>query len=52
MKIRANGEIVLYNPLTNVYGAFTSNKIPKTLYKPSINNHDFSTNLEYFYKRK
>jgi pyocin large subunit-like protein len=34
-KIRPNGEIIVYDAQSNVFGAFTNEGIPKTMFKPS-----------------
>ena len=47
-KIRLNGEIVLYHPGTNTFASFTKEGIPKTLFKPDVLRHKYSSNLEYF----
>jgi hypothetical protein len=48
MKTRLNGEIVLYHPETNTFASFTKEGVPKTLFKPDVSKHKYSTNLEYF----
>lgn len=34
-KVRANGDILRYNPFTNTFGAMNTDGIPKTLFKPT-----------------
>lgn len=34
MKIRPNGEIIIYDIETNVFGVFTNEGVPKTMFKP------------------
>lgn len=45
--VRQNGDIVRYNPETNVFGVMNKFGAPKTYYH--LNDHSYSTNLEYFY---
>ena len=47
-KIRADGDILRYNPKTNIFGIMSNNVTPRTLYKPSIKIHGYKTNMEYF----
>jgi filamentous hemagglutinin len=35
MKMRANGDILKYNPGTNTFGVMNSSGIPRTLFKPT-----------------
>lgn len=48
-KRRANGEYVCYHPDANIFGTYTKDWIPKTMYKPDPMKHRYPTNLEYFY---
>lgn len=50
--IGANGDIILYNPSTNSFAISNAEGLPRTLYKPSLNRHPYSTNLEYFNAQK
>jgi pyocin large subunit-like protein len=34
-KIRPNGEIIVYDAETNIFGVFTNEGIPKTMFKPT-----------------
>ena len=34
-KVRANGDILRYNPFTNTFGVMNADGIPKTLFKPT-----------------
>lgn len=45
--VRQNGDIVRYSPETNVLGVMNKFGAPKTYYH--LNNHSYSTSLEYFY---
>ena len=47
-KIRANGDVILYNPKTNTFGIKTSDGTPKTMFKPDPANHKYPTNKDYF----
>lgn len=33
-KVRPNGEILLYDTEANIFGAFTNEGVPKTIFKP------------------
>lgn len=48
MKTRSNGEIVCYHPESNTFASFTNEGNPKTLFKPDVLKHKYTTNLEYF----
>ena len=52
IKIRANGDIILYNPSTNSFAINNADLLPRTMYKPSLSRHPYSTNLEYFNAQK
>jgi filamentous hemagglutinin len=47
-KVRANGDIVRYNPATEEFGIVKSDGTIRTYYKPDPANHGFPTNLDYF----
>jgi YD repeat-containing protein len=47
-KVRANGDIVRYNPVTDEFGVAKSNGVIRTYYKPDPAVHGYSTNLDYF----
>lgn len=51
-KIRANGDIILYHPTANSFAISNVEGLPRTMYKPSLNRHPYSTNLEYFNAQK
>lgn len=34
-KVRSNGEIIVYDAQTNVFGVFTNEGVPKTMFKPT-----------------
>jgi filamentous hemagglutinin len=48
IKVRPNGDTVLYNPKTNTFTIKDSNCAPKTMFKPDPSQHNFPTNLDYF----
>ena len=48
-KIRPNGEIVCYQPTITIFSVFNKNGAPKTMFKPDLCQHNFPTNLDYFY---
>jgi predicted phage tail protein len=47
-KVRANGDIVRFNPTTNEFGIISKNGNIRTYYKPNPSIHGESSNLEYF----
>jgi hypothetical protein len=48
-KIReSDGAIIKYNESTNTFGVMSSDGIPRTFFKPSLEKHNYSTNLNYF----
>ncbi|QIS15365.1 RHS repeat-associated core domain-containing protein [Nocardia arthritidis] len=47
-KVRPNGDIVRFNPLTNEFGVVTRDGVPRTYYKPNPAQHEQPTNLDYF----
>ena len=51
-KIRANGDVILYNPSNNTFVISNAEGLPKTAYKPSVDRHRYATNLEYFNAQK
>ncbi len=51
-KIRANGDVVLYNPSTNSFAISNAEGLPRTMYRPSLGRHPYSTNMEYFNAQK
>jgi RHS repeat-associated protein len=48
-KVRANGDTVVYDPATNIFGIMDANGVPRTMYRPDPAKHGFPTNLDYFY---
>lgn len=44
-----NGDIVIYDPASNVIGIKSAEGTPRTMFKPEIAQHGYPTNLEYFY---
>jgi filamentous hemagglutinin len=47
-RIRGNGDIVRYNPVTNTFGVLAPQGVPRTFFKPDPTVHGFPTNLDYF----
>lgn len=45
IKVRTNGERILYDPKSNTFGTFTARGIPKTVFKPT-------DRIEYFHNQK
>ncbi|MGB7128510.1 MAG: RHS repeat-associated core domain-containing protein [Candidatus Rhabdochlamydia sp.] len=48
-KIRSNGDVVFYDPSSNIFAITNQNGLPRTMYKPAPSIHSYPTNLEYFY---
>jgi len=48
VKVRANGDTVIYNPTTNEFAVTRSNGTIKTYFKPDPAVHKKPTNLDYF----
>jgi filamentous hemagglutinin len=46
-KVRPNGDIVRYNPVTDGFGVASPTAI-RTYYKPDPAVHGYPTNLDYF----
>jgi len=47
-RVRANGDVVVFDPVTDIFGVRTSSGVPRTLFKPNPAIHGYSTNLDYF----
>jgi len=47
-KVRANGEVVVYDPSTNTFGVRAADGTPKTMFKPDPAKHHYPSNLDYF----
>ena len=47
-KTRSNGDVVKYNPQTNTFGVMDKGGAPRTLFKPSTEQHGKPTNTDYF----
>lgn len=47
-KLRANRDMVRYNPATEAFGVARPNGTIRTCYKPNPAIHGYSTNLDYF----
>jgi RHS repeat-associated protein len=47
-KVRANGDIVLYNSSTNEFAVVSRDEIIRTYFKPDPSIHGYETNLDYF----
>lgn len=52
IKIRANRDIVFYHPPTNTFAISSPSGLPRTMYKPTIGEHIYLTNMEYFNAQK
>ena len=48
-KIRANGDVVRFDPSTNAFGVIDKTGAPRTFFKPDPAKHGYPTNLEYFH---
>jgi hypothetical protein len=48
MKVRANGDILFYDPSLNTFAIINKDGIPRTMYKPNVNKHPYPTNMDYF----
>lgn len=48
-KIRNNGDVLLYQPSTNTFAIKDRHGNIKTIFRPNVEKHKYSTNLEYFY---
>jgi filamentous hemagglutinin len=48
IKIRSNGEVVIYDPTTNTFGIRLPDGTPKTMFRPDPAAHGYPTNLDYF----
>ena len=48
IKIRLNGEVVIYDPATNTFGIRRPDGTPKTMFKPAPAAHGYPTNQDYF----
>lgn len=51
-KTRVNGDVIFYHPASNIFAITNKLGVPRTMYKPSIKKHPYSTNLEYFNAQK
>lgn len=47
-RVRANGDIVRFNPITNEFGIARSDGVIRTYYIPEPGIHGYTTNLDYF----
>ena len=47
-KVRANGDIVRYDPATQAFGVVKPDGTIRTYYKPDPAVHGYPTNLDYF----
>nr|WP_263077396.1 VENN motif pre-toxin domain-containing protein [Moraxella nasicaprae] len=48
-KVRANGDMVFYQPSTNTFAIKDKSGSIMTLFKPDVTKHKYATNLEYFH---
>jgi RHS repeat-associated protein len=51
-KVRANGDVIRYNPGTNTFGVMDKAGSPRTFYKPDPALHKQGSNLDYFHAQK
>lgn len=51
-KIRPNGDVIFYHPASNTFAITNKLGVPRTMYKPNIKRHPYSTNVEYFNAQK
>jgi filamentous hemagglutinin len=47
-KVRANGDVVRYDPATQAFGVVKTDGTIRTYYKPDPAVHGYPTNLDYF----
>lgn len=47
-KVRGNGDIVRYDPVTDAFGVMDSSGAPRTFFRPDPASHGFPSNLDYF----
>jgi hypothetical protein len=47
-KVRANGDVVVYDPASDVFGVRTADGTPRTMFKPDPAEHGYPTNLDYY----
>jgi len=47
-KVRANGDVVRYDPTTNTFGVLDKDGSPRTMFKPDPAKHGYPSNMEYF----
>lgn len=48
-KTRANGDLVIYDPISDIFAVRASTGAPRTMYIPDPAVHGYLTNLDYFY---
>jgi len=48
-KARVNGDIVVYDPVSNTLVVCDVNHVPRTMFKPDPAKHGHATNLDYFH---
>jgi filamentous hemagglutinin len=48
IKVRPNGDVVIYDPQSGIMGIKNSDGTPKTMYRPDPNKHPYSNNIDYF----
>jgi len=47
-RVRPNGDVVVFDPVSDTFGVRTSSGTPKTLFKPKPAIHGWPTNLDYY----
>lgn len=48
IKTRANGDVVIYHPPSNVFAVRLPSGAPKTMFRPDPAAHGYPTNMDYF----
>ena len=48
VKVRPNGDVVIFDPVSDIFGIRTSDGTPKTIFKPNPALHDWPSNLDYY----
>jgi hypothetical protein len=46
--MRPNGDVVLYNSMTNTFAVKTADGVPRTMFRPDPAKHGYPTNMDYF----
>ena len=51
-KVRSNGGIIIYDPVSDLFAVSISSGAPRTIYKPDPSIHGLPTNLDYYDAQK